>query len=172
MALGKSKWIGRISELSLPRPRLLDVPSLDSAAAEQSLLLHYAEATSLLANPSAHFVTRWEGVSAYAENLDSYSKLLATHAALADVLFMESPTSMDDDKRQSRIAQLVNDPSTRSNGLAASLSFATLIAAMATALSAYAIKDPGRASYEPAATALRTADLRLAEFEALERQNR
>jgi hypothetical protein len=170
MAIGKSKWVGRISALALPRPRLIDIPTLATANAEQQLVNSYGEASHQLADPSIHFVTRYEAVVEYSKQLSSYCELLATHAAIADLALLEDAVGLSDEERTSRIAKLLSEPATRSNGLAASLRFATYIAAMATALTAFAIKEPSRHSYEPASQALRTANQRLTEFESLERQ--
>jgi hypothetical protein len=79
MAFGKAKWAGRVAELRLPRPRLLEIATLDTATSESSLLSAYTEGRRLLADTAVHFVTRWEGVMAYSQQLVSYSKVLATH---------------------------------------------------------------------------------------------
>lgn len=172
MAFGKAKWARRIADLRLPRPRVMSIQTLSVDEAEASLLRTYTDASRLLADIDVHFVTRWEGVMAYAEQLDSYHKVLTTHAALCDVRFMESPAKWEPSVRDALISHMLADPSTRSNGLAASLGFATYVAMLATALCAYAVKSPSEDAHAHAMTALRTADIRLAEFESLERSAR
>ena len=172
MAFGESRWSARLSELRLPRPRLFEVDSLDSKAAEVALMDAYTHAVASLPQVSSHRASRAEAVADYAMQLERYSRLLATHAALADVSLMSSSSEGSSHLRAQLIQQVVSNPTTCSHGLAASLSDALRLGALATALTAFAVNNPSRQSYDDAAVSLRTTDMRLAEFELLERTTR
>jgi hypothetical protein len=149
----------------------MDVPSLDTTARELALMQSFGSAARSLADVQIHFVTRWEAVSDYSTELGRYSTMLGTHAALIDERFLGNPTSLETREREDVIERWLADPDTRSHALAASLWFATYVAALGTALTAFAIKEPGRENASVARTALATADLRLAEHESLERRS-
>ena len=168
MPLIPSKWPREISQIRLPRPTILKVEILNAAPVENELLDAYQSASRMLKNISVHQIERWEIVAQYANSFGSYNQLLATYAALKDPLFLQPAGEIKEVERQRHVAHLLEDADTISHGLAASLCFATHIAALATALTAFAVNNPSRQSYMDARNATEAADRYLFEFERLE----
>lgn len=168
MPLIPSKWPREISQIRLPRPTILKVEILNAAPAENDLLNTYQSASRVLKDLSVHQIERWEVVAQYANSFGSYSQVLATYAALQDPLFLQPAGEIKDVERQQHVAQLLENPETISHALAASLCFATHIAALATAFTAFAVNNPSRQSFMDARNATEAADRYLFEFERLE----
>jgi hypothetical protein len=155
----------QVAALTLPRPHVLRAEGMNSETTEVSLMNAYSHAVDLIRAPDEHFVIRWEAVGDYAAHLEKYSKALQTYAALGDLTFVTAPIQIERVRRELLVEQMLDDDETRPHGLAAALSFATTVTALAVAVTAFAVKEPTRNSYCDASTALRTAELRLAEFE-------
>ena len=165
MAFGSSKWTQQISELRLPRPRIYPVSVLDASELEGTLISNYQSANDLLQAANSNLSDRFTAISEYSINLADYSKVLATYAALANPALLTLSEDLPTNEANQIITELLASPETQANGVAAVLLFATLIASVATALTAYAVNNPNRGSFETAQAVLRTSDSRFAEFE-------
>lgn len=168
MPLIPSKWPREISQIRLPRPTILKIKLVNAAPAENELLDNYQSAAHMLKTISAHQIERWEVVARYANSFGTYNQVLATYAALKDPLFLRPFGEIKEAEREQHVARLLGDPDTTSHGLAASLCGATHIAALATALTAFAVNNPSRQSFMDARNSTEAADRYLFEFERLE----
>lgn len=165
MAFGSSKWTQQISDLRLPRPRLLPVPGLDTSELEVTLISNYRSSNELLQAFRDSQLRRFTAISEYSFILANYSQVLATFAALADPGLLTLSEDLPNNEANQIINELLDSTETQANGVAAVLLFATLIASVATALTAYAVNNPSRRSFETAQAVLMTSDAKFAEFE-------
>lgn len=163
------KWSNRTAELRLPRPRTIPLAGLDSGPTVDALFSSYTDAVAKIADVSLHPVARWEAVGAYSTNLGQYAQVLATHASTADPIFLTAAAENPDRNVRSIIERLVADETTRGQGLAGALHYPTLMAAVAVALTAFAVDDNSRRSFGVAQLSLRRVDHFFADFELIER---
>lgn len=163
------KWSNRTAELRLPRPRTIPLAGLDSGPTVDALFASYTDAVAKLANVSLHQVARWEAVGAYSTNLGQYAQVLATHASTADPIFLTDAAEKPNRELRALIERLVADEATRGQGLAGALHYPTLMAAVAVALTAFAVNDNSRDSFTTAQTALAHIEQYFVDFERIER---
>lgn len=163
------KWSNRTAELRLPRPRTIPIPELDSGPTVDALFSSYTDAVAKLANVSLHHMARWEAVGSYSTNLGQYAQVLATHASTADPIFLTAAAENPDHELRALIERLVADDTTRSAGLAGALHYPTLMAAVAVALTAFAVNDNSRNSFTTAQTAVSHIERYFMDFERIVR---
>jgi len=169
MSAFTQKWSKRTADLRLPRPRTIHIPDLDTDETVQKLIESFDRASNFLGNPSEHYIARWDAVHRYAERLASYMEILGTHVAPIDSRFLQPLEDFSLEQRSARIDEILADESTRTQGLAAALVQPTYFAAVATDLTAFAIKDNSQRSYSVAVNALNSVDRMFADYELLER---
>ena len=163
------KWSKRTADLRLPRPRTIHLPGLDTDATVHKLIETFDRAANLLGNPSEHYIARWDAVHRYAQSLAAYMEVLGTHVAPVDSRFLEPLEEFSLEQRSARIEEILANEATRTQGLAAALVQPTYFAAVATDLTAFAVKDNSARSYSIAVNALNSADRMFADYELLER---
>lgn len=168
MGFGTAKWSRQISEVRLPRPRILKIQVLNAGPAEEAMLDSFRRASEALQNESLHRIVRWETLGEHAKHIGEYGEVLGTYASLKDPIFLEPITSIDEKVRESHINALLANSETYTHGLAAALCMATQISALATALTAFAVNNPSRQSFSDASNSTRAADRFFADYEALE----